>query len=354
VIAADVGRRVVEVLRRHGYDTRAVRRHDPLGRLFFHSEALSRSAGQTLEAARELRDLGVLVEEGAALYATVRVVPYGGRYFVVDSPRIAPTCGVTRYHANRDGRYGCIGGDGVLLLDHVLPRLRGAALGKGLDLCTGSGIIGLTVAPLVDRMYAVDIDPAAIAWARHNAAVNACTNVELLAGDLYEPVADAGRFDVITANPSYSFFSPAVMRQAGVRAHEVADDYGLALVMRIIGGLERHLTPAGIAFVCTLTPIVHGEDYLVRRLTRAFAGSRYAVHVHYHARHVPRVDGSYYAALGISRFFFVFISVRLEPRFSLTKSFSRTYHLGRLGFPLALLAALRRHAGAVVRGTRVG
>jgi len=72
-----------------------------------------------------------------------------------------------------------------------------------LDLCTGSGAIAKAVADEVPqaRVHAVELDPAAHAWAERNLAG---TDVELRLGDLATAFDDlAGTVDVIACNPPY-------------------------------------------------------------------------------------------------------------------------------------------------------
>ena len=72
-----------------------------------------------------------------------------------------------------------------------------------LDLCTGSGAIAKAVADELPqaRVYAVELDPGAHAWAERNLAG---TGVELRLGDLATAFDDlAGTVDVIACNPPY-------------------------------------------------------------------------------------------------------------------------------------------------------
>lgn len=72
-----------------------------------------------------------------------------------------------------------------------------------VDLCTGSGVIARSIADEVPeaRVLAVELDPAAHAWAERNLAG---TGVELRLGDLATAFDDlAGRVDVLVSNPPY-------------------------------------------------------------------------------------------------------------------------------------------------------
>ncbi len=72
-----------------------------------------------------------------------------------------------------------------------------------VDLCTGSGAIAKALADElpVAEVHAVELDPAAHAWAERNLAG---TGVDLRQGDLAEAFEDLlGTVDVITCNPPY-------------------------------------------------------------------------------------------------------------------------------------------------------
>ncbi|MGI5860792.1 MAG: peptide chain release factor N(5)-glutamine methyltransferase [Myxococcales bacterium] len=91
------------------------------------------------------------------------------------------------------------------LVDAALERLAEDARGPVLDLCTGSGAVAVSLAAEREALevVATDISEAALEVAALNArALGVEGRVELLRGDLYEPVA--GRtFEMIVANPPY-------------------------------------------------------------------------------------------------------------------------------------------------------
>ncbi|MEU0505518.1 peptide chain release factor N(5)-glutamine methyltransferase [Nocardia sp. NPDC005998] len=79
------------------------------------------------------------------------------------------------------------------------------------DLCTGSGALALAIAqarPDAD-VHAIEIDPAALQWARRNADVRIAegdTPITLYADDVTDPnllTEFNGRVDLIVANPPY-------------------------------------------------------------------------------------------------------------------------------------------------------
>ncbi len=126
--------------------------------------------------------------------------------------------------------------------------------GTALDLCTGSGCVAITLAlerPRA-RVVALDLSPEALSLARENAEALGA-RVELLQGDLYDPLAPGRRFDVIAANPPY-VPSPQVASLARELSHEPAmaidgGEGGLAVAARLIAGAPAWLSPGGTLVV---------------------------------------------------------------------------------------------------------
>ncbi len=93
----------------------------------------------------------------------------------------------------------------------VLDRIAGLAAPTVVDLGTGSGAIALAVANEHPgaRVVAVERDPGAIEWTRHNAAARTAagdTPVEVLGGDMTDPQLLReldGAVDVVVSNPPY-------------------------------------------------------------------------------------------------------------------------------------------------------
>lgn len=121
-----------------------------------------------------------------------------------------------------------------------------------LDLCAGSGCVGLTVAaerPLA-RVDLVELDPGAAEVAGQNAAaLGVADRSRILVGDLFSPVADQPPYDAIVGNPPYvpSGELPGLQREVK-REPALALDGGpdgLALVRRIAAEAPRHLVPGG-------------------------------------------------------------------------------------------------------------
>ena len=129
-----------------------------------------------------------------------------------------------------------------------------------LDLCTGSGVIAVSLAKEFPaaQVVATELSPAAAAIARRNAARNGVADrVDVREGDLFAPVAGE-RFDLIAANPPYiaSAVVPTLsieVRREPVIALDGGHD-GLRFYDRICAAARDHLTGDGILIV------EHGYD----------------------------------------------------------------------------------------------
>ena len=126
---------------------------------------------------------------------------------------------------------------------------------KVLDVGTGSGALGVTLASRGKRVTAVDIDPAAVACARDNAARNNVT-ATIFQSDLFDAVT--GDFDLIAFN--------APLRDGAIEhpVERIACDPGGAIVRRFLAEAPRHLAPGGC--VAPLTASIGPRNALARGL----------------------------------------------------------------------------------------
>ena len=139
-------------------------------------------------------------------------------------------------------------------------RSRGAATGGPpvvVDLCCGSGAVGLAVAAATGpvELHAADVDPVAVRCARRNVEPAGGSVHE---GDLYAalPPVLRGRVDVLVVNAPYVPTGEIALMPAEARDHEplVALDGGsdgLDVQRRVVTGAPHWLSPRGCLLVET-------------------------------------------------------------------------------------------------------
>lgn len=144
----------------------------------------------------------------------------------------------------------------ALLVEEALRVL--PAGGTVVDLCCGTGAVGLAVVDAAPgaALWAVDVDPAAVACARHNLGSRGAA----LLGDLDAPLPPdlAGRVDVLVANAPYVPTAEIAHMPPEARDHEPraaldggAD--GVDLHRRVAAAAPRWLAPGGHLLIETST-----------------------------------------------------------------------------------------------------
>ena len=140
-----------------------------------------------------------------------------------------------------------------------------------LDLCSGTGILGLTAARLGARATAVDLSRRAVVNARLNARLNRLA-LEVLRGDLFEPLGGR-RFDLIVSNPPYIPAPPGGAPRGAARAWDAGPD-GRAFIDRICARAAEHLRPGRPCAARALEPRPPGADRAPARRARPRACRR--------------------------------------------------------------------------------
>ncbi len=122
-----------------------------------------------------------------------------------------------------------------------------------LDLCTGSGCIGISIAHQKTdaRVTATDVSPDALDVARRNARKHGVeSRMQFRQGDLFAALPSGSLFDAILCNPPYIAPGELASLAPDVREHEprLALDGGpdgLAFYRRIAVDAEKYLAPGG-------------------------------------------------------------------------------------------------------------
>ena len=131
-----------------------------------------------------------------------------------------------------------------------MEKLRGSKEWDVLDLCCGSGAIGISLAKICSniKVTASDISPEAIAIAAENAA-SLRAKVKFVEGDMFKPF-NGRKFDMIVTNPPYIRTAMISILQEEVKNHEplAALDGGrdgLNFYRIIVKEAAEHLKPEG-------------------------------------------------------------------------------------------------------------
>ena len=126
-----------------------------------------------------------------------------------------------------------------------------------LDLCTGSGAIGLTLAAERSglKVDLTDLSAEALAVARRNAeAFEVTDRVRLLEGDLFAPIEPDARYSLIACNPPYIPEAEIPELMPEVRDHEprealVSGPSGFEVLRRLAAQAGDFLGSDGVLLV---------------------------------------------------------------------------------------------------------
>ncbi len=174
-----------------------------------------------------------------------------------------------------------------LLAERAVRALQDFGPGAhALDLCCGSGCLGITLALEVPsaQVDMADLSEDALAVTRKNAE-RLGAQVSLLRGDLWDAV-DARQYQLIVSNPPYIpdadclALQAEVMREPPMALKGGMD--GLDFYRRIAAGLRKHLLPGGVL----LLEVGFDQAERVAELLRA-AGCETACHEDY--QHILRM-----------------------------------------------------------------
>ena len=138
-----------------------------------------------------------------------------------------------------------------LLVQLALEALPAEA--RVLDLCAGSGAVGVSIAAeLPDaRADLVEAAAAAAAAARENGEALAPGRVRVFVGDLFAALPEPARYHAVVANPPYvperdrARLAPEIVSHEPTEALFAGED-GLAVIRRIVSHAGSWLEPRGL------------------------------------------------------------------------------------------------------------
>ena len=172
------------------------------------------------------------------------------------------------------------------------PRVRSRASWKVLDLCCGSGAIGVSLARICDnvKITCADYSQPALDTAQRNAEKNR-VKIRFRQGDLFGAVGRR-KYDMIVSNPPYIRTQMIPILQDEVKVHEPmmaldGGEDGLVFYRRIIEEAKNHLRKNGVL----IFEIGHDQAEEVTELIQA-TGAFTKVHV---VKDLPGHDRVVYA-----------------------------------------------------------
>ena len=125
---------------------------------------------------------------------------------------------------------------------------------KILDLCTGSGIIGITLRKELEskslKVVASDISEEALKVAKENAIMNEA-EVKFIQSDIFENVNE--KFDIIVSNPPYIAYSDKITMEDNVLNYDphlalFAEEDGMYFYREIVENSKEYLNKDGMIF----------------------------------------------------------------------------------------------------------
>ncbi|SER67049.1 release factor glutamine methyltransferase [Nitrosomonas sp. Nm51] len=138
-----------------------------------------------------------------------------------------------------------------LLVETALAHIPESRPRKILDLGTGSGAIGITIARHRPAacVTAVDISIDAIDIARWNAQKLSVNNIHIVQGDWFDTLDTGAAFDLIVSNPPYVAENDPHLQQGDLRFEPdlalSTQDNGLACIRHIIATAPAYLADGG-------------------------------------------------------------------------------------------------------------
>ena len=159
----------------------------------------------------------------------------------------------------------------------LMERLRGGKEWEVLDLCCGSGAIGISLAKICDNIHVTgaDISGAAIAIAKTNAA-SLRVKADFLEGNLFDALKSGAskdhkdrKFDMIVSNPPYIRTNMIAMLQEEIKNFEPREALdggrdGLEYYRRILKQAPEHMKKRAWLFF----EIGHDQGEDLRKMIR--------------------------------------------------------------------------------------
>lgn len=141
-----------------------------------------------------------------------------------------------------------------ILVEEVIKEFRDSKSLEIIDICSGSGAIGLTLMQEIDISFLtlLDIDEAALEISKENAGrFNICKNVEFICSDILN-YTTLKKYDIVVCNPPYIAENEYKTLQEEVKKEPyhalVAEDNGLIFYKKILSNFKNLCKSNGVMF----------------------------------------------------------------------------------------------------------
>ena len=157
-----------------------------------------------------------------------------------------------------------------------------------LEIGTGSGIVAMYASKLTDKVTATDINFDAIMLAESNFKENNIDNIELLFGNLFEPVKDS-KFDVILFNTPYLPTEEGEVLEDNLNYAFDGGLNGRKVIDLFLNEVKNHLNDGGI--VQLIQSSLSGNDETLNKLDELGFIAEIAKKEHYFFEDIVLING---------------------------------------------------------------
>lgn len=204
---------------------------------------------------------GFIIEETEGYRSLFRFVPIGNKVYI------------TSAFDRGLQHFTYLSYDSIIFKELILKKLiRLKSSISILDYCCGIGYVGLEIKNQDDNLMGIDVNPYAIWMSKLNSALYNHGNANFICSG--EPPQDKF-FDIVVCNPPFVFLPPSELNKIDSYGGE---EYGLELSLNFLKKLSELLNPDGRGFMITTSPVLAGEDYLLKILKERY----------------PDISGEYY------------------------------------------------------------
>lgn len=141
--------------------------------------------------------------------------------------------------------------DSEILVQEAIKLINTNNLKSMLDMCTGSGCIGISISKnsSISEVLMMDISEEAIDVARKNIVLNDAKKCEVMISDLFSALDKTKKFDIIVSNPPYIKTSVIDLLDENVKKEPYISlnggEDGLVFYRKILNDAKYHINNNG-------------------------------------------------------------------------------------------------------------